>query len=275
MYDLLKKMHDVGGKQYWPCDSCSASMSKVNTRLVSLEKKMDNVEEEILKQKDDISTNTESITCIRKDIEDMRANVNKDNSSTDSILRELKEREAIADNIIVHNMEEPADSVRMGADRKRMDQENFSKVMSLLDVDLDWKHDVVFSARLGDKQDDTEKNRPLKIKFKNNDKKQEILEKARELAGTNYDHIQLVPDLTRRQRLDDADCRKKCDELNEKLSEDDFLVWEWRPVGKRGSQLPAKLKKRPERTQPNRGRGRGKRRRTPSGDRRSSRTRHN
>ena len=86
LYDLLKKMHDVGGKQYWPCDSCSASMSKVNTRLVSLEKRMDSVEEVISRQKDDISSDIESIISIGKDIEDVRANVNKDNSNMDSVL---------------------------------------------------------------------------------------------------------------------------------------------------------------------------------------------
>ena len=85
-YDLPKKMHDVGGKHYWPCDSCSATMSKLNTRLVSLEKKMDSVEEVISRQKDDISSDIESITSIRKDIEDVRANVNKDNSNLDSVL---------------------------------------------------------------------------------------------------------------------------------------------------------------------------------------------
>ena len=68
---------------------------------------MGSVEEGISKQKDVISSNTKSITSIRKDIEDMRTNVNKDNSSTDSVLHELNEREAIADNIIVHNLEEP------------------------------------------------------------------------------------------------------------------------------------------------------------------------
>ena len=128
MYDLLKKMHDVGGKQYWPCDSCSSTMTKVNTRLISLEKKMDSIEGEVAKQGKTIENNATDITNIRKEMEDVKKNAGKDKANTEEVLRELKEREAIVDNIIIHNLDEPANNVKSGLERKKKETTSYYRI---------------------------------------------------------------------------------------------------------------------------------------------------
>ena len=83
------------------------------------------------------------------------------------------------------------------------------------------------------------------IGFRNRPKRDEILASAPGLVDTDHTDIHVVPDLTAKQRQDDADVRAECERLNKDMTEEDFLVWEWRPVGQKGLTTKARLRKRP------------------------------
>ena len=107
--------------------------------------------------------------------------------------------------------------------------------MKIIDIELDWEKDVRFTARLGEPKKNSDTTRPLLIGFKDNITRNKVLSNARKLAESEYDNVQIVPDLTKKQRLDDANVRKECEKMNSQLSEEVFYSgstrhWEKRAV---------------------------------------------
>ena len=246
LYDLLSKQNELSGRHFWACDSCQSTMAKVNKRLVDMEKKIETISGKVDSHTEKLESVEDKIDNISKDVQSVKDNQSKMNVPKDMLTRqEMREMEAKKDNLIMHQIPEADASVGDAKERQRRDKEQVGKVLGDMSITIDWAKDIKFITRVGDsKKRNLSSIRPMLIGFKNRAKRDEILDNARTLAETDHNDIRIVPDLTKKQRQDDANIRAECDKLNEKMSEEDFLVWEWRPVGQKGMTTKARVRKR-------------------------------
>jgi len=110
---------------------------------------------------------------------------------------------------------------------------------------------VRFCRRVGEKKGDP---RPLVCGFREEKDKNKVLRNAWKLEGTGFEKVSLCPDLTRKQREEEADMRKEADRRNaEELTDEDLAKnLRWAAVGDRGQRFLVKTTAREPRT---RGRG--------------------
>ena len=253
-FKMLCKLSKNGGV-HWMCNSCDKANAKLNSRVIALESRMSSLEGET-------SSNTASIYKVVNEVRDIKESVGKQNEKFESIPEmvqnlvheELNTRERKRNNIVIHNIQESQNSNVQ--DRKADDYNQVVDIMKSINIKLasgesNDAYDVKFTSRLGQISD---RPRPLLIGLASETIKNNILANARKLQLTKHKLISIVPDLTNKQRTEDKKMREEKDRLNNELSEDDFLVFEWKLVGPRGQQRLAKAWKHQER--PGRGGGR-------------------
>jgi len=154
-------------------------------------------------------------------------------------------------NIIIHNLKEPATNLT-SEERKHEDQELLARVLGEIQCVVNPDADIKFSTRIGRVNSENSNPRPLLVGLKYMEKKTEILEKMKTSSNKPVNYISIVPDLTKLQRKVEDDLRKEADQLNKDMSEDNFLVWEWKVLGWKGEKRLVKTRKRLE-DQPSKG----------------------
>lgn len=70
--------------------------------------------------------------------------------------------------------------------------------------------------------------------MKNIAERDAIMDSARNLANSNFNHISIVPDLSQRQRKDEERLRKEAERRNAEMEREEAQNWEWVLVGTRG-----------------------------------------
>ena len=151
---------------------------------------------------------------------------------------EWTERENRRPNILVHNLPEPAAAVRSFRDRKEQDMLKLKEMLSSIGVDIDVQEDIKFSRRTGEAAQDSLVNpRPLLVGFREQATRDKVLSKVRKLADTPHKDVNIVADLTARQRQYESDLRRKAEELNGQLSQEDSLNFKWQVLGPRGQRI--------------------------------------
>jgi hypothetical protein len=96
------------------------------------------------------------------------------------------------------------------------------------------KEDLRFCRRIGERGDEP---RPIVIGLENEEEKRHILSRARDLKGTRYNDISIVPDLTRKQRSREMRMKEEADEKNKDLTaEEKRRNVKWMVVGRRGEK---------------------------------------
>jgi hypothetical protein len=96
------------------------------------------------------------------------------------------------------------------------------------------KEDIRFCRRIGEKNSEP---RPMVIGLETEEEKRHILARARNLQGTQYSDISVVPDLTKKQRSKEARMKQEAEERNRNLTADERKRNEkWLVVGRRGEK---------------------------------------
>jgi hypothetical protein len=99
--------------------------------------------------------------------------------------------------------------------------------------------DIKFCRRLGEKKAEP---RSLIIGFYTEADRATLLRNARNLENTASKHVNICPDLTARQRKEEADMKAEADDRNENLTEDDLSkTWDgpwWEPEERDASSKP-------------------------------------
>jgi hypothetical protein len=91
-----------------------------------------------------------------------------------------------------------------------------------------------FCRRIGEKGANP---RPMIIGLETEEEKRHILGRARNLHGTQFHDISVVPDLTKKQRSREARLKQEAEERNKKLTNEDRNRNEkWLVVGRRGEK---------------------------------------
>lgn len=219
----------------WQCESCLASTARIDATMKNLEARMTKAEgrmDAADERVDGLETRIEKAEMVAT-----AARQSVDNSSKETttvILEELREREDKKLNVIFHSIgEAPMGPVE---DQRKWEEQSLDNIMAAMSADTTARESVRFNRRLGARMLD--KPRPLLVGMRSEQVKDHLLEKARNLMKTQYNHISIVPDLTRRQRETDDDLRKEAERRNrDGLTEEERAKnIKWVTVGRKGAR---------------------------------------
>ena len=258
--ELEKAFKKDGGVGWWPCASCKIASLKLNQTLqelgmkvLDMDRKLEHYIGRVAELDDKIDENTDSISDLdgKVDAIEVRVTEIENATPTDSsnhlFEEELTERESRRPNIMVHSMPEPPTTVRSFKERKDQDMLKLKSVLAAIGVEIDTNEDVKFSRRTGEMHADPETNpRPMVVGFREQSIRDKVLSKARKLPDTDFSEVNIVADLTAKQRKYETELRKKADDLNEQRTEEESLNFKWQILGPRGQRILKKITLNPD-----------------------------
>ena len=234
--DLLQYLIEEtksGNNISWSCSSCSKVAKILNNKIKLLAKEIEDVKKDI---KDLKAGQTET----DKNIEDVRSVCNKNTAEIESadkrvkqsIFAELRDREEKKCNVVIHGIPEAEDELS-GIEKKEYDVQSILNITDeILPNEKYDKNDFKFVKRLGEK---SENPRPILLGLKNEDSKCLLLRNAKNLKDSvNFFEINVVPDLTKQQRLEEVELGQEAARRNAAMEPADALNWEWKLVGPKG-----------------------------------------
>lgn len=249
-YKLICNLVERGQDHFWSCKCCSNASRKLNKMVLALEKRVTTIESTVKTNTEIIGKVDEKVDKVAEEVATLRR---EDNSkkvaadASDGVFKELSEREARKDNIIIYKLAEAPLAVKNGQNRKNSDVSILKEVFTVMSCDINIETDIKFIARAGEFTDKVDESpRPLIIGFRNSQKREELLNNVRKLSRSKFKNISISTDLTTRQRKEDAQLRKEAEQKNEEMSEEEALNWEWVVVGQRGQRRLIKRKRIPE-----------------------------
>jgi predicted nuclease with TOPRIM domain len=258
------------GMAWWACRSCLSFSQKINAQFKNLSQRMDGMENRI-------ATNTADITTTRKEVSKLDREVQKLDHKMEElqervenrVYEEMREREQRRLNLVIHGVREPSDSIEGNWRRADEDKEMCLRIFKTVRIRTT-KTDIKFCRRVGQK---SREPRPMVIGLYSEEERRHILEKAKDLQNTTYSDVNIVPDLTKKQRLEETKMREEVDNRNKELTrEDREKNLKWLVVGKRGEKRIIKGQEREETTSRYTGDGGEKRARETGGVRSGQRS---
>lgn len=231
----------------------------------TIEKEIETVKGSVSENKKGVESNTRTIEELRRQMERDKKEMEERLETTKRVMREeWKEREVRRKNLVLHRVPEAPETISVGEERKKHDLEECLRIIRAAGM-AGAESDIKACRRLGDKGDNP---RPIILVLRTEEAKRQLLELARNLKGTDYQEISIVPDLTPEQRKEEAEMQEEAERRNaEELTDDDVSKnLKWSVVGQRGEK---RLLKGRERTYPTPRGGRGTSSRGAGGQRRS------
>jgi hypothetical protein len=151
----------------------------------------------------------------------------------DNLCDEMQEREVRRMNLIIHGIEEQPERIKNSRERLELDKERCGQLFEAMKARMK-KEDLRFCRRIGEKSVEP---RPMVIGLETEEEKRHILSRARNLQGTQFQNISVVPDLTKKQRAREAKMKQEADERNRKLTTEERNRNEkWLVAGRRGEK---------------------------------------
>jgi hypothetical protein len=249
--ELIYKLVETGLSSPWACSVCESGLAKVakdvklNTaRIGNTEKRTDVLESEVEKLK----TENDSM---KKEVEALKGLVGKtqervSENSGDKILEEMAERGSRERNVVCHKCPESEFSVP--EDAKISDMEGTQGLFDHLGLPFRASEVLIGLRRLGKATGSVDQPRPLLLIFKNKADRDMLLQRARRLNKDSDDYwksINVVPDLTLRQRKLEQDMFKKAEAKNLSRSVEEISKnLCWKILGKKGERVMRQLEMR-------------------------------
>jgi len=266
---LEEQMKNVG-QAWWACRSCVAYSQGITQRMRLIEKEVSTVKAGVQENKAGVESNTRSIDELKQQMEkNKREMEEKIREAKVEMREEWKERELRRKNLVIHRVPEAAENVMVGEERRIHDLEECKKIMRAAGIEGAGEA-IKACRRLGDPGGDP---RPIILVMKSEEIKRQLLEMARNLRGTDYQEISIVPDLTPEQRKEEAELMEEAARRNmEELTEEDASKnLKWIVVGQRGERRLLKGRERVGQETRGRGKPRGRPRGTMRGGTRGGR----
>ena len=249
--ELIHKLVEAGLPSPWVCTVCESGLAKVakdvklNTaRIGNVEKRTDGLESEVEKLK------AENVS-MKKEVEALKDLVGKtqervSENSGDQILEEMAERGSRERNVVCHKC--PESSFSVPEDAKMSDMEGTQGLFDHLGLPFKASEVLIGLRRLGKATGIAEQPRPLLLIFKNKADRDMLLQRTPRLSKDNEEYwtrINVVPDLTQRQRKLEQDMFKKAEAKNLGRSADESSKnLCWKILGKKGERVMRQLEMR-------------------------------
>lgn len=238
-------MQERNGSHCWSCNCCKNAVFNLNKKVIAIEKRMSSMETTVEDNVQDIVQVKDKVDAMAKEIEEVKKSKSNDNNSEERVFKELQDREVRKENLVIHQLPEPSPEIRRAGDRKEKDEEAIHDLMDTMKCTVNFKEDVKYFIRAGEKKDNVdyqEHPRPLIIGFRNMTVRENILKNARNLTRSKHDKVSIVPDLTPRQRKQEADLRAEAENLNRAMDQIESSNWIWKVVGLKGQRKLIKTK---------------------------------
>ena len=221
------------------CDTCVKVSAKIKKEIQHLQVTTMEMRENIEANKQELGAQKRRLEKVEKKVEELDpAKIIE--QSRDGMLKELRERDTMKDNLVFYQVEEP--EMTKGHERKEYDIKKIIKVCEFLQCPLTTEG-IKFIFREGEKKDDCPGLRPIIICLKDPGARKYILENTRRLASSQYGKISITPDLTPLQRKEEEELRKEAETRNKNLNDEDRLNYEWVCVGMKGQRTLIKRRK--------------------------------
>lgn len=222
----------------WTCMKCTGIMKKLNGRMAKLEKDVKEVKDnvETIQSKQDASDG--AIAELKVELSDVQKSVlEKTSTVQNDILSEMKDRDERKHNIIINGITEST------AEEKKdiFTEENESLNKMFRDMKMDpvtTSQRIKFKTRLGEKPTNN-KPRPFLVKFQDVHIRNKVLQNGRNLVTSD---IRIKPDLTKLEREEDENFKKRVDEENDKKPKDNSGDFRWKVAGPPGNLRKIKVR---------------------------------
>ena len=246
--ELIYKLVDTGLPSPWACSVCESGLAKVakdvklNTaRIGNVEKRTDGLESEVEKLKTENENMKKEVEALKGLVGQTQEKVNE--SSGDKILEEMAERGSRERNVVCHSCPESPFSIP--EDAKSMDMEGAQGLFDHLGLAFRAQDVLIGLRRLGKVSGGSEQPRPLLLIFKNKSDRDMLLQRAPRLSKDEDEYwksINVVPDLTMRQRKLEQDMFKKTEARNLSRTNDEVSKnLCWKVLGKKGERVLRQL----------------------------------
>jgi hypothetical protein len=233
-FKLLEEQVKESGSAYWVCRPCQQFGQRIKHQINETNKRLDENEKKTEDNRRRLDGGDKRMDQLEKEMRKMADRMDREGTEKeDKLCDEMQEREVRRMNLIIHGIEEPPERVRINRERLEMDKTRCEQLFVAMKARTK-KEDLRFCRRLGEKSTGP---RPLVIGLETEEEKRHILARARNLHGTAYHDISVVPDLTKKQRAREAKMKQEAEERNKDLTnEDKSRNLKWLVVGRRGEK---------------------------------------
>ena len=235
VFELIEKQLKTAGITYWACRPCTVYAQGMNHRMRDIEVKVGAVEK-------GVEENREGVKKLDRKVDGIREELRKRDDKVEKAVREAerrmeeewREREAKRLNVVFHCIGEAEDRRATGSERQDWDRKSCVNIFKALKLNLG-EDAIRFCRRVGEKK---EEPRPMVVGFWAESDKSLLLRNARHLEKTIFKEVTVGPDLTKKQRAEEAEMREEADRRNrEELTEEDVSKnLKWAVVGDRGKK---------------------------------------
>jgi hypothetical protein len=229
------------GMAYWACRPCTSYAMNMNHRLKQVEERVEKISKTV-------ESNSAAIREVDKKVDQVREDLNKKEDRVEEAVRdqqremydELRQRELRKKNVIFHGIQELQKENSTYKERTDWDRASIGNILRELKVGIK-EEAVKFCKRIGEIGTAP---RPLLTGFHMENDKLNLLRVARNLEDTCFSDVNIAPDLTKKQRDEEAELKKEAERRNKNLSESDVSKnLHWAVVGPRGERRLTKEKK--------------------------------
>ena len=234
-FDNVQKSCELFGSSAFLCKTCRKVVTKLTKGHKDLEariKILENENESLVKR----------VEALEKKTSDNEGGLKKVETGLEKAKEEVKEevrldmveKEERRNNMVIYGLEES--EKEEAKERAKDDQKTVKKLLEALEMEVE-EDGMEVKFRAGKKREDG-KPRPLIVRFKEEEKKDQLLIDARKLGRKEgWKKVFLAPDLTPRQREEDRkkeeERKKEAEEKNAKAREEG-KQGKWIVVGMRG-----------------------------------------
>jgi hypothetical protein len=216
------------------CRPCQQFGQQIKHQFAEVNRRQDESERRIDDTNRRMDGTEKRMDMLEKEVKRMAERMDKENGERDDRLcDEMQEREVCRMNLIIHGIEEQPERIKNSRERLELDKDRCEQLLITIKARTR-KDDLRFCRRIGEKGDGP---RPMVIGLETEDEKRHILARARNLQGSRYHDISIVPDLTKKQRSNEARMKTEAEERNKNLTnEDKSRNVKWLVVGRRGEK---------------------------------------
>ena len=249
MYKLIAATVASNKNHCWCCDYCQGAISAINKRVIAMEVRFKEVENQLntnTAKLDNVDSRVDTLEDTVKDLKEGNAVDTAIKHSQDAVFKELSDRESRKCNLIIHQMPEaPADMSR--DDKITHDKTEIKKILTLCGLTVA-DDELKFHRRLGEPNSSADQDhRPVLVGFREEKLKNSVLSCSSKLKGSSRPEVQIGPDLTKQQRIEEKSLREERDRLNSEMPAEEAGNWEWKLVGPKGLRKLIKASKRRKR----------------------------
>jgi hypothetical protein len=247
------------GQVFWACRSCMNFAHSITTKVQEVNQKVEVLRGQVEENKEGVAKANEGVKKVEKKVEKIEKKIEESEHRMEDIMfEEMRAREAIKRNVVIHGVRDPDNRVKTDKERLDWDMEECDKIFRATGANVR-KKDIRFCRRIGERGLE---RRPILVGMKNEVLKAELLDAARSLKDTDYHTVSIGPDQTRSQRQADKKLNEKVEQKNrEELTQEDLAKnLKWVAVGQKGEKriVKAPVREDMEAGGSHRGGGRGR-----------------